>query len=101
MVPRRAARPGQLNDFPPINDPAGAGLITGTQQDADLIVAWADEEQTWVVLIEAKGCTSWDNAQATARLARIGVIKDAAGSTADIRFVLTSPRRPKKLNLST
>ncbi len=92
--------PGQLNDFPPINDPAGEGLITGTQQDADLIVAWADEEQTRVVLIEAKGYSSWDNAQATAKLARIGAIKDAAGSDIDIRFVLTSPRRPEKLNLS-
>ncbi len=92
--------PGQLSDFPPINDPAGEGLITGTQQDADLIVAWADQEQTRVVLIEAKGYSSWDNAQATAKLARIGAIKDAAGSDIDIRFVLTSPRRPEKLNLS-
>ncbi len=92
--------PGQLSDFPPINDPAGEGLITGTQQDADLIVAWADQEQTRVVLIEAKGYGSWDNAQATAKLARIGAIKDAAGSDIDIRFVLTSPRRPEKLNWS-
>ena len=54
----------------------------------------------WVSFIEAKGYSSWDNAQATAKLARIGAIKDAAGSDIDIRFVLTSPRRPEKLNLS-
>ncbi len=92
--------PGQLNDFPAISDPTGEGLVTGTQQDADLILAWTDEEQTRVVLIEARGYTSWDNAQATAKLARIGAIKDAAGSTVDIRFVLTSPRPPEVLDLS-
>jgi hypothetical protein len=91
--------PGQLGDFPLATDPSGEGLVTGTQQDADLVVAWADATTTRVVLIEAKGYGAWDNAQATAKLARIGAIRDAAGSGVDIRFVLTSPRRHTKLDV--
>jgi hypothetical protein len=92
--------PGQTSDFPKLGGPLGEVLVNGTQEDADVLVAWADEDGPHIVLVEAKAYGPWGNNQVDSKLKRIGAIKDAAGPTVDIRFVLTSPRPPEKLHVA-
>jgi len=75
----------------------GASLVAGSQEDTDLVVAWADEEKAHVVLVEAKAYGAWDNKQAASKVARIAAIRAAGGEHVDLRLALCSPRKPEKL----
>lgn len=69
-------------------------LVTGTQEDIDLVVAFANT----LILIEAKAETSWSNKQLNSKVKRLEQIIDKnnlpAGLT--IRFVLMSPSQPSQ-----
>jgi hypothetical protein len=70
-------------------------VATGNQEDIDLLVVYEVEDVTWVLLVEAKGESSWTNKQLQSkekRLAKIfgpGAIAD--GAKIQPRFCLMSP----------
>lgn len=70
-------------------------LITGTQEDIDLLIAYGDT----VVLVEAKADTAWGNAQVSSKLRRLAAMQATLGDDClrDVRLVLMSPERPRKL----
>jgi hypothetical protein len=81
---------------------APQGLIKGTQEDFDLIVAF---DRT-VILIEAKGVTSWSNKQFLSKHRRLAdwdrlseqVAPDRRGrKPIEMFMVLASPRPPQRL----
>jgi hypothetical protein len=81
--------------------PLRSELVTGTQEDADLILAWAEPETYRVILVEAKGVTGWSNSQARSKMARISAIADRAneiGVPIEWRFVMASPRQPTQID---
>lgn len=71
--------------------------VSGTQEDIDFIVAFGRV----IVLVEAKGATSWSNSQTNSKLDRLTKIIDnpelRGDMELDIRYVLMSPREPQKL----
>ncbi len=96
-----AAWPLQQEHFPETLGLLGkGGVVTGTQEDSDLVVAWAVGVRAVVVLVEAKAYGAWSNAQLTAKLDRLKPIRQAAGPDVELRLVLTSPRPPHKLDTS-
>ncbi len=98
---RGAAWPLQQEHFPETLGILGkGGVVTGTQEDCDLVVAWAMGERAVVVLVEAKGYGAWNNAQLMSKLDRLKHIREAAGPDVQVRIVLTSPRPPHKLHVS-
>ena len=80
----------------------GGKLITGNQEDIDLIVAFASNETTHIMLIEAKAETGWGNLQMKSKANRLGRIfgdgkrGDAVPNVLP-HFALMSPRRHKRL----
>ena len=88
------------------SDPTGvhdnsAGLITGTQEDIDLLVAFQAESAWQIVMIEVKGVTRWTNKQTASKARRLGQIFGRRGDRwQGIRphFVLASPTEPTKLD---
>ncbi len=82
------------------NHPNGAGLVSGNQEDVDLIVAFDAGETTHVIMLEAKAETAWANKQAGSKAERLCVI---FGKEGDVfprlrpHFGLMSPRRPRLL----
>jgi len=99
-------RPGQLYDLPYTATDEGTATddnpawITGSQEDADLIVVWTANGRPQVVLLEAKAYGAWSNKQALSKVKRVGAIRTAAGGDVDLRLVLSSPARPQKLDLA-
>jgi hypothetical protein len=78
-------------------------LIQGSQEDADLLLC----SNRTVIIIEAKGYTSFSGAQLERKLRRVDALKKFAeetrslvGSPASLRFklVITAPRRPRHLD---
>jgi hypothetical protein len=67
---------------------AAEKLVTGTQEDVDLIVAFG----TTVILVEAKGDTAWSAGQFGSKVQRIGAIQAIAGDLVRLHHVLLSPR---------
>lgn len=86
--------PSQLTDD-------GALLVSGSQEDVDLIVCWSSSEGPRLALVEAKGYGAWTKKQADSKLARLAAIVAAAQaqSAVDVRFVLASPR-PSSLQVA-
>lgn len=76
-------------------------LVTGNQEDADVLLCWVDATGvTRVVVVEAKAFTSWSNTQMTSKLGRLSKILDAAhsgGLAVEMKVVLVSPRQHKHL----
>jgi hypothetical protein len=70
-------------------------LVTGSQQDMDLVVAFRDV----LFLVEAKGETSWSNEQFGSKVERLEKLRSAGLLPASIKifFVLMSPREPEGL----
>ncbi|WP_088280726.1 hypothetical protein [Ideonella sp. A 288] len=70
------------------------GMVTGTQEDMDLVVAFGDV----LVLVEAKGETSWVNEQFKRKVNRLEGLRRAEllPGPKDLRvfFVVMSPRAP-------
>ncbi|HXG36429.1 MAG TPA: hypothetical protein VNL15_05625 [Dehalococcoidia bacterium] len=76
--------------------------ISGTQQDIDLIVAYEDEKlNTHIILLEAKGATSFSNAQMRSKAERLTAIfgEEEGRRWPNVipHFALASPRRPSQL----
>lgn len=100
---RGRAWPGQGADLPATGEASadvGDRWVTGTQEDGDLVLAWTEAGVPRVVLVEAKAYGAWGNAQLGRKLHRVAAIRKAAGASVDLRFVLTSPRPPARLDTS-
>ena len=75
----------------------GRLLFQANQEDIDLLVAFEDRNRrTHLVLIEAKGVTSWDNTQLESKADRLRLIFGEAKLIGDIHpvvphFILMSP----------
>lgn len=88
-------------------DPAGEPycnsdeMVTGTQLDIDLLIAFEAEDGHHLVFVEAKGYDSWDNKQLLAKAHRLkklfGQEGDRHEPNVKPHFFLMSLRRPKKL----
>ena len=79
---------------------ANDGLVSGTQQDVDLLVAFRDGATTHLVMIEAKGDTGWRNEQLDKKAARLNrIFSDEPTLRESIapHFLLMSPIRPTSL----
>ncbi len=84
----------------PLDGIANDGLVSGTQQDVDMLVAFSDGATTHLVMIEAKGDTDWRNEQLdekAERLDRIFSEERPWSGWATPHFVLMSPVRPTSL----
>ncbi len=76
------------------------GLVSGTQQDVDLLVAFPDGPTTHLVMIEAKGDTDWTNDQLEEKARRLDRIFSGDRPWRDSitpHFLLMSPTRPTSL----
>lgn len=79
------------------------GLIKGTQEDIDFLIAYLNQQTNkyHLIMIEAKGVTSWNNEQMTHKALRLN---DAFGLNGDDwptvipHFIFTSPSQPEKLH---
>ena len=90
------ARPDRF----PLRDIANNGLVSGTQQDVDLLVAFQDGPTTHLVMIEAKGDTHWRNEQLDKKAERLKRIFSGERRWRDSiapHFVLMSPTHPTSL----
>lgn len=77
--------------------------LNRNQQDIDLIVAWDVDDLTDLLLIEAKGVTSWVNDQHKAKLDRlVGLFGVDGQGYPEVRpaFLLASPSAPQRLDYS-
>ena len=80
------------------------GLVSGIQEDMDLVVAFSAGETAHLIMVEAKGVTAWTNKQATSKARRLEAIFGQRGDTwPHIRphFVIVSPREPEELDCSS
>lgn len=78
-------------------------LVRGTQEDVDLIVAFAEAGAVHLLLLEAKAETGWTNKQMRSKARQLGQIFGADGRRYDgvqPDFALLSPRRPQHLHSS-
>lgn len=80
--------------------PKEVGLITASQEDVDLIVAYPnseDPDKSHLIMIEAKGDTSWNNEQATSKAKRLKAIFEydgVKGAKVSPRYMIWSPKEP-------
>ena len=80
--------------------PNTAGLVSGNQEDVDLIVAFYAGETTHVIMLEAKAETAWANKQADSKAKRLTALfweKDDAFPQLCPHFCLMSTRPPRQL----
>lgn len=77
-------------------------VVTGTQQDVDLLIAFREGEDYHLILVEAKGYSYWDNEQLLAKAKRLNMLfgDDGKRSHPKVKphLCLMSPRRPGRLN---
>lgn len=76
---------------------AGVSLVSGNQEDSDLIIGWSTPQGDRVVLVEAKAYGAWTKKQLESKLTRVhGILEARTGSPppCDIQFVLASPKPP-------
>jgi hypothetical protein len=96
-----AALYSQSHDNQPTIVDNSQGYIRGNQEDVDLLVSFERGAITHLVLLEAKGATSWSNKQMQSKADRLRLIfgEDVGKNFPDIEphFLLTSPRRPRNL----
>ncbi len=93
------AATGDTNTVHPNKD----GLVSGSQEDMDLIVACSAGETAHLIMVEAKGVTAWTNKQATSKARRLEAIFGQRGdrwSHICPHFVIVSPTEPQGLNCS-
>ena len=83
-----------------------AGLVTGNQEDVDLLVAFAEpasSRATYIILIEAKVESPWTNTQMESKAERLrGIFGHDGRKHAGVspNFMLMSPSRPQRLRVS-
>ena len=79
------------------------GLVSGSQEDMDLVVAFSAGETAHLIMVEAKGVTGWTNKQATSKARRLEAIFGQGGdrwSHICPHFIIVSPREPQGLECS-
>jgi hypothetical protein len=75
-------------------------FIKAQQEDIDWLIAFKDQSEYHLVLIEAKGVTGWTNKQMTSKASRFGDIfgKQGNGWPGVVpHFVIMSPSQPQGL----
>ena len=75
-------------------------LISGNQEDIDLLVAFERGDVTYLLLIEAKAESGWTNRQMDSKSRRLENIFGADGNKyphVEPHFCLISPRKPQQL----
>jgi hypothetical protein len=77
----------------PDQEHANTGIITGTPEDADLIIA----EGNHLILVEAKAYSNFSNEQVDSKRLRFDQLRALAGDDLDLHFLLMSPREPQRL----
>ncbi len=81
--------------------PNAGKLIRAQQEDVDLLVAYKDQDVCRLILLEAKGASSFGNEQFRSKTARFreifGTTREAWSGVVPY-FILTSPRRPRRLD---
>ena len=95
---RLAGAPNE--DFVPVErfakSPSALRDVMGNQEDIDLLLVIADERKTHLVLVEAKGDSSFTETQISSKLSRLESIFQAEDSRADdgllVSIVLLAPR---------
>ena len=78
----------------------GQRVVTGTQRDIDLLIAFKTGDDYHLILLEAKGDEAWNNDQLAAKSKRLKKIFGPAGAeqpNVTPYFCLTSPRKPERL----
>ena len=78
-------------------------LVSGNQEDIDLLIAFRAEGTWHVIMIEAKGVTGWNNGQMASKASRLeGIFGREGNRWPSVRphFVLTSPNQPQRLDSS-
>ena len=76
-------------------------LITATQQDIDLLVAYEAKGTSHVIMLEAKGVTGYSNPQFRSKAKRLLAISQAMlweMAHACPHFALISPKQPQRLD---
>ncbi len=79
------------------------GLVTGNQEDIDLVVAYESGDGDHIIMVEAKGVTGWTNKQATSKAARLEAIFGHGGDNwpgIQPHFLLASPNESQGLDCS-
>jgi hypothetical protein len=82
--------------------PRDSRLMTATQEDIDLLVAYPEANSYHLIMLEAKGVTAYSNPQFRRKIKRLNaVFEGEAAKTARAipHFALTSPKPPKWLNV--
>lgn len=85
--------------------PNASGIVDGTQEDVDLVIAWQDTPSNIfpVVMLEAKGATPYSNAQFRHKVNRLCQVFGDDGKRwphVTPYLGLMSPRPPKRLDYS-
>jgi hypothetical protein len=81
--------------------PNDTGIVTGTIEDIDLIVAFERDSVTHIILLEAKAETGWTNKQMASKSSRLIQVFGKDGlkyGSARPHFGLISPRPPRRLD---
>lgn len=80
------------------------GIIKGQQEDLDLLVGYRNGTTYHILIIEAKGVTSWTNKQMNSKAARLSLIfghhGDEYGPQVVPHFLLMSPYEPQHLEVA-
>lgn len=79
------------------SNPEESPIVRGTQEDVDLIIGFRDGSKTVLILVEAKGDTSWSNRQMKSKAERLGLIFGHGNGESEgivTSFVVTSPSEP-------
>ncbi|MDI6894822.1 MAG: hypothetical protein QME70_09500 [Bacillota bacterium] len=78
--------------------PRDSRLITGTQEDIDLLVAFDTDRESHVIMLEAKGVTAYSNRQFQSKVARLSAVFAAPQAERVVpHLVLVSPVMPRCL----
>lgn len=75
------------------HDADGNQIVTGTQQDVDVLVAFTDDNVDYLILIEAKGYMKWEKNQMIKKTRRIAQILKQY-PTVKFYFIVLSPHLP-------
>ncbi len=79
----------------------GTKLIMGNQEDVDFLVCFKGNDSNYnLILLEAKGYSSWSSVQMESKMTRLRrIFGDKGDRIARVKpiFCLTSPRRPQGL----
>lgn len=72
-------------------------IVEGTQEDIDLLIAFDSHKATHVILVEAKGDTSWSDDQLSSKVRRLARIFGSKSTPQDAipHFVMMSHNEPK------